>query len=146
MAAQALSANGAKVYITSRRQDVLENAAKTHSPSQGKGSIIPCGPCDVTKKADLEKLYAEISSKEKHLDLLVTASGVSGTKAEPTDTDAEKLKKTLWQAETFEAWNDTYTTDVSAVYFTTVVFLPLLQAASKAKGHMVGSTIVISSM
>lgn len=40
MAAQALAANGAKVYIVGRRKEVLENAAKTHSPDEG-GSIIP---------------------------------------------------------------------------------------------------------
>lgn len=43
MAAQALAANGAKVYIVGRRQEALENAAKTHSPDQG-GQIIPYVP------------------------------------------------------------------------------------------------------
>ena len=31
---------GAKVYITGRRQEILENAATTHSPQDG-GEIIP---------------------------------------------------------------------------------------------------------
>ena len=31
---------GAKVYITGRRMEVLENAAKSHSP-EGHGQIIP---------------------------------------------------------------------------------------------------------
>lgn len=31
---------GAKVYITGRRREVLENAAKLHSPEDG-GEIIP---------------------------------------------------------------------------------------------------------
>lgn len=31
---------GAKVYITSRRMEALENAAKSHSP-EGEGQIIP---------------------------------------------------------------------------------------------------------
>lgn len=32
--------SGARVYITGRRMEALENAAKTHSPSDG-GQIIP---------------------------------------------------------------------------------------------------------
>lgn len=39
-AAQTLAANGAKVYITGRRMEALENAAKQHSPTSG-GLIIP---------------------------------------------------------------------------------------------------------
>ena len=33
---------GAKVYITGRRMEVLENAAKSHSP-EGGGQILPYG-------------------------------------------------------------------------------------------------------
>lgn len=107
----------------------------------------------------------------------VTASGISGTKAQPDETDAEKLKKTLWEAETFEAWGEVslhllswqlraahtcardcldlcYRCQRSLLYYCRslepasctitqldrqVAFLPLLQAASKAKGHMVGN-------
>lgn len=35
---------------------------------------------------------------------------------------------------------------MTAVYFTTVAFLPLIQAASEQHGHMSASVIVISSM
>lgn len=101
------------------------------------------------------------------LTLLVTASGISGPKAEPDSEDATELKKKLWDNESFEEWGETYNTyvkhtsplfchrtdltlisyrDVTAVYFTSVAFLPLLQASSKARGDMAASIIVISSM
>ncbi|KAF2704879.1 NAD(P)-binding protein [Pleomassaria siparia CBS 279.74] len=145
MASQALAANGAKVYITGRRVEALEQVAKSHNPSGG-GQIIPLGPCDVTSKQDLEQLYIELSSREKYINLLICAAGISGTKAEPSEEKATDLKSKLWSAETFESWGETYNTDVSAVYFSTVVMLPLLQAGSETHGHLSASVIVISSM
>ncbi|KAF2266749.1 short chain dehydrogenase/reductase-like protein family [Lojkania enalia] len=145
MAAQALAANQAKVYITGRRKEALEKAAQSHNPGEG-GKIIPIGPYDVTKKADLEKMHEELSSKEKYINLLICAAGIAGPKAEPTEEHALSLKEKLWNNETFEAWNETYNTDVTAVYFTTVAMLPLLQAGTETRGHLSASVIVISSM
>jgi NAD(P)-dependent dehydrogenase (short-subunit alcohol dehydrogenase family) len=100
----------------------------------------------VTSKSDLEKLYSELSKKEKYINLLICAAGISGTKAEPEGEKATDLKETLWSNETFEEWGKTYNTDVTSVYFTTVVLLPLLQAGTETKGHLSASVIVISSM
>lgn len=131
MATQALAANGAKVYITGRRAEVLETAAKHHSPEQDRtgGQIIPLGPCDVRKKEDLQRIVDDLSKKEKYINLLVCNAGVAGPKAEPKEENANDLKKTLWENESVEQWQDTMETDVTSVYFTTVAFLPLLQAA-----------------
>ncbi|KAK0106996.1 hypothetical protein ONS95_003711 [Cadophora gregata] len=145
MATQALAANGARVYITGRRMEALENAAKTHEPSMG-GEIIPVGPCDVTKKEDLENLVAEISKKEKFINVLVCNAGISGPKAEPESENATELKEALFKGESFQEWSDTFNTNVSGVYFTTVAFLPLLQAGKESHGHLSASVIVISSM
>ncbi|KAL1612380.1 hypothetical protein SLS60_000606 [Paraconiothyrium brasiliense] len=145
MSAQALAANGAKVYITGRRKEALEAAAESHDPSGG-GQIIPLGPCDVTKKDDLENLYQELSKREKYINLLVAAAGISGEKAEPDAEKATDLKAKLWNNETFEGWNQTYNTDVTSVYFSVVALLPLLQAGTETHGHLSASVIVISSM
>lgn len=148
MATQALSANGAKVYITGRRKEVLENARKEHSPhstSKPKlnGEIIPIGPCDVRNKDSLQNLVKEIESREKFLSLVVAAAGVPGPKeSHPQTGDAKELKDNLWP-EKVEDWNETYNFDTTSVYFTTIAFLPLLQAAPK--DHW-SSVIVISSM
>ncbi|KAF2002609.1 NAD(P)-binding protein, partial [Amniculicola lignicola CBS 123094] len=104
------------------------------------------GPCDVTKKADLEKLHKELASKEKHLNLLICSAGISGPKAEPTEEKGTSMKDKLWANESFEQWNETYNTDVTAVYFTTVTMLPLLQAGTESHGHLSASVIDISSM
>ena len=124
------------------------------------------GNIDVTKKADLEKLVKQIEEKEKCIHLLgkssfpqrkligltlviVANAGVPGPKAEPDKEDAGELKDKLWQGESVEEWNDTYSTDVTSVYFTTVAFLPLLQAAMEPKGSgekFSASVITTSSM
>lgn len=150
MCSQALAANGAKVYITGRRTEALEKAAKSHDPDHdGSGSIIPVGPTDVTKKEDLEALVKDLQTKEKYINLLICNAGIPGPKAEPEHDDANDLKKKLWENESVEDWNSTYSTDVTAVYFTTVAFLPLLQAAIEPHGPMPkfgSSVITISSM
>jgi len=149
MATQALAANGAKVYITGRRMEVLENAAKTHTPSEMKngGQIIPLGPCDVTKKADLEKLVESLQQREKYINLLMCNAGVPGTKAEPDQEDAGNLKDKLWNNESVEEWARTFETDSTSVYFTTVAFLPLLQAGIEPNGPLpkFGASVITTS-
>ena len=149
MASQALAANGAKVYITSRRTEALENAAKNHTPDGSGGQIIPMGSVDVRKKEDLQRLVEEIQTKEKYINLLICNAGIPGPKAEPEEEDAGDLKKTLWENESVEDWGQTFETDVTSVYFTTVAFLPLLQAGIEPHGPLrkFGSSVItISSM
>ncbi len=76
----------------------------------------------------------------------VTNAGISGPKAQPDNSDAGELKAKLWQTEDFEGWNNVFNTNVTSVYFTTVAFLPLLQAAVETHGALSPSVIVISSM
>lgn len=116
-----------------------------HSPPSGPGQIIPLGPCDVTSKSSLESLWDSLSSKEGWLDLLICNAGVSGPKAPITTSDAMALRLHLWQREDPDEWAKVMETNVTSVYFTTVVFLPMLQAASRRE-HMKGNVIVISSM
>ena len=71
---------------------------------------------------------------------------MAGPKAEPDSSKASELKDKLWQNEDFEQWNSTFNTNVSSVYFTTVAFLPLLQAGTETHGSRTASVIVISSM
>jgi NAD(P)-dependent dehydrogenase (short-subunit alcohol dehydrogenase family) len=128
----------------------MSNFSKMHREDM-TDHATSIGNIDVTQKADLEKLVKQIEEKEKCIHLLgkslllqqelmrltlviVANAGVGGPKAEPDKEDAGELKEKLWQNESVEEWNDTYSTDVTSVYFTTVAFLPLLQAAMEPKG------------
>lgn len=100
----------------------------------------------MTKKDDLERMYEELASKEKYINLLIASAGIAGEKSIPDAEMATDMKKKLFENETFEGWAETYNTDVTSVYFSTVVLLPLLQAGTETHGHLSASVIVISSM
>lgn len=75
MITQALVANGAKVYITSRRDEVLKKTEELYNT--GPGKIIPV-VADVSDKDDIKRLYDEISQKEpKGIQLLVNNAGIA---------------------------------------------------------------------
>ena len=75
--------------------------------------------------------------------------GISGPKAPPDTTDAQALKDKIWDAESFQEWQDVQNSNVTSVYFSTLAVLPLLQASVKPQGPYPprsASVIVISSM
>lgn len=103
----------------------------------------------MTSKSDLEKLIREISSKEKYLNLLVSNAGIPGPKAPPDSTSADELHEKIWSTESVEDWQSVLQTNVTSVYFSTLAFLPLLQASISPSGPYPPrspSVIVISSM
>ena len=87
-------------------------------------------------------MTADLESKEEYLSLVVAAAGISGPKELPETGSAKEMKEHLWK-EGVSEWSDTYTTNVTSVFFSVVSLLPLLQAAPK---HLESSVIVISSM
>jgi NADPH:quinone reductase-like Zn-dependent oxidoreductase len=75
MITQALVANGAKVYFTSRREEVLKKTEELYSA--GPGKIIPL-VADVSSKEDILRLYEEMEKKEpKGIQLLVNNAGIA---------------------------------------------------------------------
>lgn len=65
--------------------------------------------------------------------MLINNSGVMYNTArapEPTD-DIKTFQKKLWEAGTKEEFNKTFEVNVTAVYYTTVAFLELLDAGNK---------------
>jgi short-subunit dehydrogenase len=91
MITQALQANGAKVYITGRRKEVLEQTQKIYSTGPGSIHILPG---DVSKKDEAIRLAEEISQKEPNgIHLLVNNAGIA------RDDDTKFCKLTDMSAE-----------------------------------------------
>merc|ERR1711988_1485604 len=88
MATQALAGNGAKVYITGRTQEKLDNVVETY------GEIIPIVG-DVGTKQGVQKLYEDFSQKEKCLCILVNNAGISSASFQTEAKDATEMRKNL---------------------------------------------------
>ncbi|KAI1636983.1 NAD(P)-binding protein [Biscogniauxia mediterranea] len=69
-----LAANGAKVYITGHRKEVLEKSAGIHGSAERLGSsgdsIVPL-VMDVRSKGSIKAVVDEISAKETHVNAML---------------------------------------------------------------------------
>lgn len=75
MITQALVANGAKVYITGRREEALQNAVEQYNTGPGKIEVLVG---DVSKKSECERLAKELTQKElRGIQLLVNNAGIA---------------------------------------------------------------------
>lgn len=72
MYAQAFAANGAKVYITGRRQEVLETSARVHGSEDKIGSsggkIVPL-VMDVTNKDTIKAAVDHITQTDGYVNV-----------------------------------------------------------------------------
>jgi 2-deoxy-D-gluconate 3-dehydrogenase len=113
MIAAGFLANGAKVYISSRKADACDATAARLVEAYG-GECISL-PADLSKLDGIEALVAEIERREDHLDILVNNAGAS------------------WGASLEEfpevGWDKVMDTNVKGPFFLTQKLLPLLEAA-----------------
>lgn len=119
--AMELANEGAKVYITGRRQAELDAAVKVI----GRGVVGIRG--DVTKSDDLQALAHTIKTNEGHLDILFANAG-GGTMA-PLGEITE------------QHFDDTFNRNVKALVFTVQTMLPLIRAGGSIvlTGSIAGS-------
>ncbi|KAI1274567.1 hypothetical protein F5Y07DRAFT_372772 [Xylaria sp. FL0933] len=132
MAAQALEANGAIVYIIGRRKESLEKAAAT-----AKHNNIRPIVGDVTSKSSLEAAASKIAGETGgYVDLVIANSGISGPGLSnlPKDADIATVQKHLNSVDT-AAFDQTLSTNVTGVFNTIVAFLSLLDAGNKREGR-----------
>lgn len=119
--AMELANEGAKVYITGRRQAELDAAVKVI----GRGIVGIRG--DVTKSDDLQALAHTIKTNDGHLDILFANAG-GGTMA-PLGEITE------------QHFDDTFNRNVKALVFTVQTMLPLIRAGGSIvlTGSIAGS-------
>lgn len=110
---------------------------------------------DVSSKAGIKKIFDFVSSKESHLDLLISNAGI---RRDPTSmcnvrtASLDELQSSMWSSRESD-WEDTFRVNVTAHYFLSVVFLKLVVAASerdlgdgvKGRDRGCGSVLITSS-
>lgn len=89
--ARGLAERGATVVLAGRRGDVVKNAAQELRAAGGQAEALAL---DVTSKADIDRVFAEIAARHSRLDILVTSAGTNRRK--PTlDYDEESWDAVL---------------------------------------------------
>ena len=120
--AQELAAQGAKVYITGRRQAELD-AARADI-----GAAAVAIRADVSRMADLDAVYAQIAKEEGRLDILFANAG--GGDMLPLGAITE------------EQFDRIFATNVRGVLFTVQKALPLLSWALDLQGRGIRVNVV----
>jgi 2-deoxy-D-gluconate 3-dehydrogenase len=114
MIAAGFLANGAKVYISSRKADVCDATAKRLSDEYG-GTCVSI-PANLAELDGIDDFIARFREHESELDVLVNNAGVS------------------WGASLEEfpeaGWDKVMDTNVKGVFFLTQRLVPLLEAAA----------------
>lgn len=115
MIARGFVANGAKVYISSRKSDVCEQVAAELAK---EGTCIAL-PADLSSQAECDRLGAELASREDGLEVLVNNAGANW--GAPLEEFPEA------------AWDKVFALNVKSVFHLTRACLPLLEKAGSAE-------------
>ena len=114
MIAAGFLANGAKVYISSRKADVCDATAARLAETYGAECISL--PADLSQMSSIEALASELAARESRLDVLVNNAGAS------------------WGASIDDfpesGWDKVMDTNVKGVFFLTQKVLPLLETGA----------------
>ncbi|KAK0502762.1 hypothetical protein EDD18DRAFT_1457636 [Armillaria luteobubalina] len=148
MIAKAFAANGARVYITGRRLDVLEKAAATVTGVSG--SIVPLR-MDVTDEEDVKAGAKHIEEVDGKLDILVNNAGYAGARDQSGSHDQDfTAKKTAaedpFELETVHNWTDIFALNTIAPFFIVRAFQSLLVKGASSRPRGTSSVINVSSV
>ncbi|KAK0506715.1 short-chain dehydrogenase [Armillaria luteobubalina] len=148
MIAKTFAANGAKVYITGRRSDVLEKAAATVTGVSG--SIVPLR-MDVTDEDDVKAGAKRIEEVDGKLDILVNNAGYAGARDQSGSHDQDFTAKKYaaedpFEPETIPNWTDLFTLNTIAPFFVVRAFQSLLVKGASSRPQGTSSVINITSI
>ncbi|KAF8888499.1 hypothetical protein CPB85DRAFT_1553233 [Mucidula mucida] len=137
--AKGFAANGAKVYITGRRDETLRAAAA--SVSAKEGVLIPLR-MDVTDQTSIDAAAEYIQATDGRLDILVNNAGISGPLPSTSPDFFEKKMANYvagkadagFQHETFAGWHDVFGINAFAAFFVVRAFSELLVKGAEARG------------
>ena len=160
MMARALAdAGAARVYILGRRVDVLQHAAAAIN----RPSVVVPLYCDVTSKVSLEAVVSVVETDVGYLNLLVCNAGIGGPQVKPPVVEGQEggqgttASLEEWRARQmagdFEEWTNTFRVNGTAVWFTAMAFLGLLDRGNKRNAELrlegggtgVSSQVVVTS-
>jgi NAD(P)-dependent dehydrogenase (short-subunit alcohol dehydrogenase family) len=110
-AARALAAEGAYVFLTGRRKELLDEAVAGIGAGRATGIRA-----DVTDLADLDRVMAAIGATGRGLDIVFANAGIAEFKV---------LGEITW-----EHYSETFNTNVGGLIFTVQKALPLLRNGS----------------
>jgi len=142
MMTKALALNGAhKVYIIGRRKEVLD-AAVNESPHGNIISLVG----DVTSKENVQSIVSHIEKEVGYINVLIANSGIAGPQATSIapETSLEDFQSALWN-QSFVEYTKAFTVNVSAVFFSVVAFLKLLDAGNKKANVEQASQVIATS-
>ena len=117
MIAAGFLANGAKVYISSRKAQVCDSTA-TRLSTEYDAECISI-PADLSNVEGCTQLASELASREDKLDILINNAGVSW--GAPIDEFPEI------------GWDKVFDTNVKGVFFLTQKLLPQLRASASTE-------------
>lgn len=117
MIAAGFLANGATVFISSRKAEVCDATAERLSAEYG-GDCVSL-PADLSGLQGVDALASVLAERTDHLDVLVNNAGVSW--GAPIDEFPEI------------GWDKVFDTNVKGVFFLTQRLLPLLEARATAE-------------
>ncbi|KAL8798564.1 MAG: hypothetical protein Q9182_006561 [Xanthomendoza sp. 2 TL-2023] len=121
MITQALATNGAKVYITGRREEALERVVEQYNT--GPGKIIASIPAGIARDDNTRFSQA----------------------GKPDSKSAQSISDHLMASEP-EQWAETFQTNITAQYFVTAAFLPLLAKGRDVTPGYSSSVVNVASI